>query len=162
MTGIGFPHSEIPGSKRACRSPRLNAAYHVLLRLLVPRHPSCALLRLTKKLVFQQKLLARLYAVFKDQIEQTTEVVMFSHSNGVAASPPAGPSSPSPSPPLRRLVGVPGIEPGTSALSGLRSNQLSYTPMGFTIHDSQFTIDNPRKPSPQTESAWWRQPGSNR
>ena len=28
----------------------------------------------------------------------------------------------------RRLVGVPGIEPGTSALSGLRSNRLSYTP----------------------------------
>ena len=25
-------------------------------------------------------------------------------------------------------MGVPGIEPGTSALSGLRSNQLSYTP----------------------------------
>ncbi len=30
------------------------------------------------------------------------------------------------------LVGVPGIEPGTSALSGLRSNQLSYTP-DFTL-----------------------------
>ena len=27
------------------------------------------------------------------------------------------------------LVGVPGFEPGTSALSGLRSNQLSYTPV---------------------------------
>ncbi len=26
------------------------------------------------------------------------------------------------------MVGVPGLEPGTSALSGLRSNQLSYTP----------------------------------
>ena len=28
----------------------------------------------------------------------------------------------------RRLVGVPGVEPGTSSLSGTRSNQLSYTP----------------------------------
>ena len=28
----------------------------------------------------------------------------------------------------RRLVGVPGLEPGTSSLSGTRSNQLSYTP----------------------------------
>ena len=28
----------------------------------------------------------------------------------------------------RGLVGVPGIEPGTSSLSGTRSNQLSYTP----------------------------------
>ena len=29
---------------------------------------------------------------------------------------------------LPRLVGVPGLEPGTSVLSGLRSNHLSYTP----------------------------------
>ena len=28
------------------------------------------------------------------------------------------------------MVGVPGIEPGTSSLSGMRSNQLSYTPDG--------------------------------
>ena len=31
---------------------------------------------------------------------------------------------------LAKLVGVPGIEPGTLSLSGTRSNQLSYTP-GF-------------------------------
>ena len=29
----------------------------------------------------------------------------------------------------RNLVGVPGVEPGTSSLSGTRSNQLSYTPL---------------------------------
>jgi hypothetical protein len=29
----GLPHSEIRGSIRMCRSPRLIAAYHVLLRL---------------------------------------------------------------------------------------------------------------------------------
>ena len=39
------------------------------------------------------------------------------------------------------LVGVPGIEPGTSSLSGTRSNHLSYTP---------------------SRPDWWRQPGSNR
>jgi hypothetical protein len=44
-----LPHSEIPGSKRVCRSPGLIAAYHVLLRLPMPRHPSCALIRLTKQ-----------------------------------------------------------------------------------------------------------------
>jgi hypothetical protein len=49
ITRDGLPHSEIPGSKRVCRSPRLIAAYHVLHRLLMPRHPSCALIRLTKK-----------------------------------------------------------------------------------------------------------------
>ena len=43
----GFPHSDIRGSMDICSSPRLFAAYHVFLRLLVPRHPPCALLRLT-------------------------------------------------------------------------------------------------------------------
>ena len=43
----GFPHSEICGSMDMCSSPQLIAAYHVFRRLLVPRHPPCALLRLT-------------------------------------------------------------------------------------------------------------------
>ena len=45
----GFPHSEIPGSKPACGSPGLIAACHVLHRLLLPRHPPCALSSLTTK-----------------------------------------------------------------------------------------------------------------
>ena len=40
----GFPHSDIHGSKDICSSPWLFAAYHVLHRLSVPRHPPCALL----------------------------------------------------------------------------------------------------------------------
>ena len=50
MTGVcpaGFPHSEIHGSKDICSSPWLFAAYHVFLRLSVPRHPPCALSCLT-------------------------------------------------------------------------------------------------------------------
>ena len=50
MTGVcpaGFPHSEICGSSDICSLPQLIAAYHVFLRLLVPRHPPCALIRLT-------------------------------------------------------------------------------------------------------------------
>ena len=43
----GFPHSEIPGSMPMCGSPRLIAACHVLLRLLMPRHSPCALISLT-------------------------------------------------------------------------------------------------------------------
>ena len=43
----GLPHSEIHGSKPICGSPWLIAACHVLLRLLMPRHPPCALVRLT-------------------------------------------------------------------------------------------------------------------
>ena len=45
----GFPHSEIPGSKPVCGSPRLIAACHVLHRLRLPRHPPCALSSLTTK-----------------------------------------------------------------------------------------------------------------
>ena len=40
----GFPHSEICGSSDICSLPQLFAAYHVLHRLLVPRHPPCALI----------------------------------------------------------------------------------------------------------------------
>ena len=50
VTGVppaGFPHSEIDGSMDICSSPSLIAAYHVFLRLLVPRHPPCALSSLT-------------------------------------------------------------------------------------------------------------------
>ena len=50
VTGLlpaGFPHSEINGSLDICSSPSLIAAYHVFLRLLVPRHPPCALISLT-------------------------------------------------------------------------------------------------------------------
>ena len=53
MTGVfpaGFPHSDIHGSKDICSSPWLFAAYHVFLRLLVPRHPPCALFCLTSAL----------------------------------------------------------------------------------------------------------------
>ena len=46
VCSAGFPHSDICGSMCICHSPQLFAAYHVFLRLLVPRHPPCALLRL--------------------------------------------------------------------------------------------------------------------
>ena len=47
----GFPHSDIHGSKPIPGSPWLNAGYHVLHRLLLPRHPPNALfaLDLTRK-----------------------------------------------------------------------------------------------------------------
>jgi hypothetical protein len=49
MTSVGLPHSEISGSKRACRSPKHIAACHVLHRLSVPRHPPSTLSNLTIK-----------------------------------------------------------------------------------------------------------------
>ena len=40
----GFPHSDISGSMDICSSPKLFAAYHVLHRLSVPRHPPALLM----------------------------------------------------------------------------------------------------------------------
>jgi hypothetical protein len=47
MSLSGLPHSEILGSKPVCGSPKLFAAYHVLHRLLAPRHSPYALSSLT-------------------------------------------------------------------------------------------------------------------
>ena len=43
---VGLPHSEIAGSKPILGSPALIAEYHVLHRLLLPRHPPNALIAL--------------------------------------------------------------------------------------------------------------------
>ena len=43
----GFPHSEISGSKITYISPKHIVVCHVLHRLLMPRHPLCALTNLT-------------------------------------------------------------------------------------------------------------------
>ena len=59
MTGVlpaGFPHSDICGSKIICISPQLFAAYHVFLRLLVPRHPPCALFCLITAIICLQMI----------------------------------------------------------------------------------------------------------
>ena len=47
LSPAGFPHSDIHGSLPVCGSPWLFAAYRVFRRLLVPRHPPCALSCLT-------------------------------------------------------------------------------------------------------------------
>src|SRR4029079_3274716 len=47
LTALGFPIRESAGHWLFSASPRLIAAVHALLRLLVPRHPPCALLILT-------------------------------------------------------------------------------------------------------------------
>ena len=55
-SSAGFPHSDISGSMDICSSPKLFAAYHVFHRLLVPRHPPCALLRLTSVTSLQSRM----------------------------------------------------------------------------------------------------------
>src|SRR2546423_9311547 len=83
MTPAGFPHSDIPGSKTVCVSPRLIAAYHVLHRLLVPRHPPCTLSSLTG---FSKVLLLCLPSVSYSVVNErsaTTRVAV--HGRGGAA-----------------------------------------------------------------------------
>ena len=48
MKAAGLPHSEIPGSKPVDGSPELVAVFRVLHSLLMPRHPSCARIRLAR------------------------------------------------------------------------------------------------------------------
>ena len=57
LSPAGFPHSDIAGSPPAHGSPALFAVYHVLRRLLAPRHPpfalrSCLVLRRPLRLTF--------------------------------------------------------------------------------------------------------------
>ena len=47
ITDSGFPHSDISGSMRTYSSPKHFGVRPVLHRLLVPRHPPCALKHLT-------------------------------------------------------------------------------------------------------------------
>ena len=120
-----------------CGSPKLIAAYHVLLRLSVPRHPSCALISLTTKKLDKVVLIRR----------RTTEklYVDITQFFNYQRTPDAQASCIINGKPFRiiyhipfkglafifnrmKMVGVPGFEPGTSSLSGTRSNQLSYTP----------------------------------
>jgi hypothetical protein len=107
MSQSGFPHSEIPGSKPACGSPRLIAACHVLHRLLAPRHSPYALSSLTKCSLH----LTALYVVKKLPIAEYS-VVKKSSSYCDAATEVAI---------SNLLVENTGIEPVTSWLQTRRS-----------------------------------------
>ena len=56
ITPGGLPHSDTCGSSVACASQQFFAAYRVLLRLSVPRHPPYALITLT--LLYSSRLLS--------------------------------------------------------------------------------------------------------
>ena len=56
ITQKRFSYSDIPGSKVVCTSPRLIAAYHVLHRLHVPRHPPYALSSFIKESILSMIL----------------------------------------------------------------------------------------------------------
>jgi hypothetical protein len=61
---VGFPIRKSPDRRSFSSSPRLIAAIHVLHRLLVPRHPPCALVLLLSRRISRENTNYR-YAVFK-------------------------------------------------------------------------------------------------
>ena len=113
-----FPHSDIHGSQDICSLPWLFAAYHVLLRLLVPRHSPYALSSLTYFLLVQ---LFSSFLLFLGSSSLPFFIFNYSIYFSMCYSNTS----------FKRysLVGSNGIEPSTSRLSGVRSNHLSYEPV---------------------------------
>jgi hypothetical protein len=135
----GLPHSEIPGSKCMCHSPRLIAACHVLHRLVSPRHSPTALVNLVFSINPKSpiSILTLIYhpemtfiisdvSFFKTlNFQRTYEVLSHLRKSflfKIRMLLKAGLPSP------RRMVGPSGLEPPTPRLSSVCSNQLSYEP----------------------------------
>ena len=148
-SSAGFPHSDICGSSDICSLPQLFAAYHVFLRLLVPRHPPCALSSLTC-LSFPAGAgrTSRMHSVACSGLGRQFPVVFMISLSFLVTFVTSDVFSLSfgffrilwfryffviirfsrcflhPS----MQVGLSGLEPPTSRLSGVRSNRLSYKP----------------------------------
>ena len=134
MSQSGFPHSEIPGSKPACGSPRLIAACHVLHRLLAPRHSPYALSSLTKCSLHLITGRSRLNYAVCGQKNYRLQNIQLSKNLKTCCPPSslrdfgatafafaARPAEPEPPFRRRRLVENTGIEPVTSWLQTRRS-----------------------------------------
>ena len=136
MEGGGFPHSDIRGSKPADGSPRLIAVCRVLHRLMVPRHPSCARIRLARYNL-ASRYVAILFksstSVFKEQEITALKAPRWWRQPDSDRRHPACKADTLPTElcPRGGLVGLTRVELVTSSLSGTRSNQLSYKPGGF-------------------------------
>ena len=105
----GLPHSEILGSKPACGSPRLIAAYRVLHRPRAPRHPPYALSSLT----MNGHVSPSAFATLPDQLSKS-----FGSESRILSSGPLRSGTEHPRTPL---VENTGIEPVTSWLQTRRS-----------------------------------------
>ena len=83
-----FPHSEICGLSVICTCSQLIAAYHVLLRLPVPRHSPYALLRLTYRLpdVASSGLLPLLIYSMKIFLVFSVEIIVIYLTNSLSLS----------------------------------------------------------------------------
>src|SRR5215213_9261034 len=115
MSQSGFPHSEIPGSKPACGSPRLIAACHVLHRLLAPRHSPYALSSLTKFHLHTARVWSKNYRLRGIQLSKSFDVRSSIRDRPIDDSIGNLPSSII-HPMIVKLVENTGLEPVTSWL----------------------------------------------
>ena len=86
----GLPHSEIPGSKPVCGSPRLIAACHVLHRFSAPRHPPSTLSSLTIKYLRRESFLSTRLSCQRSRsprIKKPSERCLLSESCLIRATP---------------------------------------------------------------------------
>ncbi len=163
MTPVGLPHSETPGSQPATGSPRRFAGRRVLHRLSVPRHPPCALAilpdpfglfcspplsahnrpahnHLQKHLPPSRSLLAPPLSknVGGPKRARTANLLRAKQALSQLSYGPA----------IAWRVGLSGVEPLTSRLSGVRSNHLSYRPALGAFSENR--EQHPIVPIPET------------
>lgn len=120
---MGLP-IRIPAVLFTYNFPQRFAVRRVLLRLLVPRHPLCALFSLTFFSTSFFHFITLFYLLFKDLFsfggakrDRTADLLLAKQALSQLSYSPLSP-----------LVGLNGLEPSTSRLSGVRSNRLSYKP----------------------------------
>src|SRR5512145_1276963 len=76
MNLTGLSHSEISVSKAVCASTELIAAYHVLHRLPVPRHPPSALSSLIENLLALRSNPSNVRAKLHSLLEDTLDALL--------------------------------------------------------------------------------------
>ena len=152
MTPIGFPHSDIHGSKHASCSPWRFAGCCVLLRLSVPRHPPCALSNLpccvrpgtshapvlhffvsdtylTRSCVSSFLFLCLISALTRHDSSAMNRFLVTTPDRSIKSLLVYGINLFCYQRTNCSNVGRSGLEPPASRLSGVCSNQLSYRPM---------------------------------
>ena len=128
---MGCPIRKSPDHSLFSGSPKLIAANHVLHRLSTPRHPPIALSSLTINLSYLGKLL-RTFSILPDSLVKEQR----GKSPNLISEQLGGGERIRTDDPLRAkqalfrlsytpllMVGLDGLEPSTSRLSGVRSNQ---------------------------------------
>jgi hypothetical protein len=137
VTGLhpaGLPHSEIPGSKPVCGSPRLIAACRVLLRPRAPRHPPYALTPLTAPRR-RHRLPARAPRPARSRLHGLTSAGGRQDARSIAARPALPPAAPAAAAALRRA------RPRTSPS---RSRSLPSAVVKVQFRQTQRTPSRPR------------------